>query len=241
MDTRMTQVAGIIMVAAVTACSSSGVTGTTPSTENVADSTFTAQVTGSVTDSLTGPAFFENVENTAGTDSEFAFSLGIGTTTGAIVLKWATAGPPATGSYPLYPDTSSAAPSATQFYGIGILGGTCSGCTSTGTLFETSGTLTITSVTTNLISGTFTWSGFEIPSSNASVQNSIAIAGAFVAGTGPAVIDTSGAGPCLIAVCAPALSQPIVESGSVGDWISAPQRFPTVTGASGRPAPSFKY
>ncbi len=202
------------------ACGSSS-TMTTPA-PTIADSSFAAAVTGTVTDSLTGPALFQEIQEANGTDTGFAVSLGIGSQTGALVFFRADSGIPDRGTYTLYPDTATAAPGPTQFYVVGALGPTCSGCSPTGVLLETSGTLTFTATASTRVHGVFAVTGFEIPLSDTSARDSIGITGEFAAAAGVPVIDTTttGVGPCSFVACGPALPYPIVERTASGDFVS---------------------
>lgn len=198
-----TVVALSVAIVAQAACNASSTTSTsTGTTATIADSSFAAAITGTLTDSLTGPAVFQFIENTSGVDSMFAFSFGLGTQTGALVFVIATPAVPAPGVYALYPDTSTANPPASQYYVLGALGPTCSGCAPTGLLVEESGTLTITSASSTLVVGTFQINGFEIPASNTSTENSITITGGFEADSiAPTVDNITASGPCSLVEC----------------------------------------
>ncbi len=216
--------AGITMVAAI-ACGGGGSGGTTSPSNAVADSAFGAAVTGTFTDSLTGPALFDEVEDGNGNGVAFLLSFGLGTQTGTVIFARETSGIPADGDYPLFPDTSSANPAATQFFAIAVLGPTCTGCTATGAAYETSGTLSITSTSSTRIHGTFTFVGIEIPASDTSARDPITITGAFDAAAGPPVVESSsgsgGTSGCGITIkCSLDLPYSIVERTSAGDFAS---------------------
>jgi hypothetical protein len=221
MGTRTARALGIgIAAIAATACGLTGSSSTTAPAPTVPDSSFAAAITGTITDSLTGPALFQEILTTAGTDSAFALSFGLGSQTGSLVFFRAMPGSPTAATYTLYSDTSSANPAPTDFYAIGVQGGICSSCTLTGVLIETSGTLTITSVTSTRIDGTFAFTGFEVPNLSSNVRDSIGVTGTFIATAAAAAIDTASGGPCSLALCNSALPYPIVERTASGDFVS---------------------
>jgi hypothetical protein len=185
-----------------------GVPGTVAT---VADSSFDAAITGSVTDSLTGPALFQQIETAQGRDSALALAFGVGGQTGALVFIRDTSTPPYFGTDSLYSDTTTETPS-TGYRAFGVLGPSCSGCTPTAQIYFVRGTITLTGVSQSRLRGSFSLHGYEVPSDSLAARDSIAVTGGFIAAAGPAVIDTatgSNAGPCSIVQCEQVLPFPI--------------------------------
>lgn len=201
---RRNAIVSVLAVAAVGACSSSNATGTTTGTV-LTDSSFYAVVTGAVSDSITGPAVYQEIVTAAGADTGFAISLGLGTQTGAIVIAInipLTVSELTKGNYALLTEGLSAVDST--FYAVGVLGPACSGCTPTAQLVAMTGNITLASVTAARIEGTFSFSGYESPASDPTAQDSVFVRGGFIANAGVNVIDTAtgpSAGPCAYAEC----------------------------------------
>lgn len=204
----------------------------------VADSSFNAAVTGAVTDSLKGPALFQEIQTETGSDSALALAFGVGTQTGALIFLRDTSSPPYFGTDSLYSDTTTQTPSI-GYRAFGVLGPSCSGCTPTARIYIVRGSISVTGVSPFRVRGSFSLHGYEVPNDSLGATDSINVTGGFIAAAGPAVIDTttgSNAGPCGVVQCEQVLPYPIglnapPDPARVLDLIEAFRRSKTLFAA----------